>query len=56
MQLSEAPRRYTDLAEWWPLFSPPMHYVEEAAAGFRVSLRLDPCNRDVFVGKHNARV
>lgn len=20
---------YRDLAEWWPLFSPPMHYVEE---------------------------
>ncbi|MGH9323842.1 MAG: class I SAM-dependent methyltransferase, partial [Vicinamibacteria bacterium] len=24
-------RLYTDLAEWWPLFSPPSHYVEEAA-------------------------
>jgi SAM-dependent methyltransferase len=23
-------RAYTDLAEWWPLFSPPSHYVEEA--------------------------
>lgn len=22
---------YTDYAEWWPLFSPPVHYVEEAA-------------------------
>jgi SAM-dependent methyltransferase len=22
---------YTDLAEWWPLLSPPQHYVEEAA-------------------------
>jgi hypothetical protein len=22
---------YTDLAEWWPLFSPPGHYDEEAA-------------------------
>ena len=21
---------YTDLADWWPLFSPPVHYVEEA--------------------------
>jgi SAM-dependent methyltransferase len=20
---------YTDLSEWWPLFSPPVHYVEE---------------------------
>jgi SAM-dependent methyltransferase len=24
-------RLYTDLARWWPLFSPPSHYVEEAA-------------------------
>jgi SAM-dependent methyltransferase len=24
-------RAYTDLASWWPLFSPPSHYVEEAA-------------------------
>lgn len=23
-------RLYTDLAAWWPLFSPPKHYVEEA--------------------------
>jgi SAM-dependent methyltransferase len=23
-------RVYTDLADWWPLFSPPSHYVEEA--------------------------
>jgi SAM-dependent methyltransferase len=23
-------RAYTDLAGWWPLFSPPSHYVEEA--------------------------
>src|SRR5262245_28363274 len=23
-------RAYTDLAEWWPLFSPPSHYDEEA--------------------------
>jgi trans-aconitate methyltransferase len=22
---------YDDLAEWWPLFSPPAHYAEEAA-------------------------
>lgn len=25
------PRLYTDLAEWWPLFSPPEDYAEEAA-------------------------
>lgn len=24
-------RLYSDLAAWWPLFSPPVHYVEEAA-------------------------
>lgn len=24
-------RMYTDLAGWWPLLSPPVHYVEEAA-------------------------
>lgn len=24
------PRLYTTLAEWWPLFSPPEHYSEEA--------------------------
>src|ERR1044071_2588367 len=23
-------RAYNELAEWWPLFSPPEHYVEEA--------------------------
>ena len=22
---------YDDLADWWPLFSPPEHYAEEAA-------------------------
>jgi SAM-dependent methyltransferase len=25
------PRLYSDLAAWWPLLSPPSHYVEEAA-------------------------
>ncbi|MCI0434190.1 MAG: class I SAM-dependent methyltransferase [Gemmatimonadetes bacterium] len=25
------PRLYTELASWWPLLSPPPHYVEEAA-------------------------
>lgn len=25
------PRLYSELARWWPLFSPPIHYVEEAA-------------------------
>lgn len=27
----EQPRLYTDLAAWWPVFSPPSHYEEEAA-------------------------
>jgi len=31
MQPEIQPRLYTDLATWWPLFSPPSHYVEEAA-------------------------
>jgi SAM-dependent methyltransferase len=26
-----APRLYTGLAAWWPVFSPPSHYGEEAA-------------------------
>ena len=26
----EEPQLYTDLASWWPLFSPPEEYVEEA--------------------------
>jgi SAM-dependent methyltransferase len=32
-------RFYAELAEWWPLFSPPEHYVEEAADLLR---RLSP--------------
>jgi hypothetical protein len=28
--MDSAMRAYTELAEWWPLFSPPSHYVEEA--------------------------
>jgi hypothetical protein len=34
----EQPRIYTDLAHWWPLFSPPIHYVEEAADLLRILL------------------
>jgi SAM-dependent methyltransferase len=30
MRASPQLRLYTDLAAWWPLFSPPSHYVEEA--------------------------
>ena len=29
--MDREPRLYTDLAAWWPLFSPPSEYVEEAA-------------------------
>jgi hypothetical protein len=28
---TDTPRLYSDLAGWWPLISPPSHYVEEAA-------------------------
>lgn len=31
MSAPERPRFYDELAAWWPLFSPPVHYVEEAA-------------------------
>ncbi len=31
MTSERQPRLYTDLATWWPLFSPPSEYVEEAA-------------------------
>jgi SAM-dependent methyltransferase len=27
----EEHRLYTELSAWWPLFSPPSHYIEEAA-------------------------
>lgn len=30
-RLDALPRLYSDLAAWWPLLSPPSHYVEEAA-------------------------
>ena len=29
--MSSDPRFYDTLADWWPLFSPPDHYDEEAA-------------------------
>jgi SAM-dependent methyltransferase len=31
MTTERQPRLYTDLAAWWPLFSPPSEYLEEAA-------------------------
>jgi SAM-dependent methyltransferase len=36
----ESPRLYHDLSAWWPLLSPPVHYVEEAEDLLR--LLLDP--------------
>lgn len=31
VEVSSEPKLYTELAAWWPLLSPPSHYVEEAA-------------------------
>ena len=39
----ETQRLYSDFAEWWPLLSPPSHYVEEAAD---LLARLDPPARE----------
>ncbi|WP_158623376.1 hypothetical protein [Corallococcus sp. CA053C] len=39
------PHLYTDLAPWWPLFSPPEEYVEER----------DRWNRDVIIGVREPR-
>lgn len=36
---------YDELAEWWPLFSPPVHYDEEAADLLK---RLAPISRSGF--------
>jgi SAM-dependent methyltransferase len=33
---AEQPRLYGDLAEWWPLISPPEEYIEEAATAARL--------------------
>jgi hypothetical protein len=38
MDSEPQPRLYTDLAAWWPLFSP-------------ATSRRDPWGRDVFVGR-----
>lgn len=35
-------RFYQELSEWWPLFSPPSHYVEEAADLLRRLAPLPP--------------
>ena len=41
-----SPRLYGELAKWWPLLSPPEHYVEEAADLVPVLQRgLDPSRK-----------
>ena len=51
-------RFYGDLAEWWPLISPPEDYVEEAAFGASLLLRAGIPVREVLElgsgGGHNA--
>ena len=39
---TDGPRLYSDLANWWPLMSPPSEYVEEAAD--LLPLLVDPCD------------
>ncbi len=43
--MTTAPVFYDQLAEWWPLFSPPAHYGEEAAD---LLARLAPVSRSGF--------
>ena len=43
--MTSAPVFYDQLAEWWPLFSPPIHYGEEAVD---LLARLDPVSRSGF--------
>lgn len=40
MQSGKHLRLYTELAAWWPLFSPPEHYTQEAAELWPVLLTL----------------
>jgi SAM-dependent methyltransferase len=46
------PRLYTELADWWPLLSPPSEYAEEAAAYRRILLesRRRPCRTLLELG------
>jgi SAM-dependent methyltransferase len=41
-------RFYSDLAEWWPLISPPEEYVEEAAFAASLLRMADPPARTVL--------
>lgn len=41
-------RFYSDLAEWWPLISPPEEYVEEAAFAASLLRMADPPTRTVL--------
>lgn len=51
-------RFYSDLAEWWPLISPPEEYAEEAAAAATLLGSASICVREVLElgsgGGHNA--
>ena len=51
-------RFYGDLAEWWPLISPPEEYLEEAAFAASVLRRAELPVREVLElgsgGGHNA--
>jgi SAM-dependent methyltransferase len=43
------PRFYDELAEWWPLFSPPEHYAEEAEDLLRRLPPLDTSGRPTLL-------
>jgi hypothetical protein len=48
--VTSAPVFYDRLAEWWPLFSPPIHYEEEAAD---LLARLGPVSRSGFATRRD---
>ena len=41
-------RMYSDLARWWPLLSPPSHYVEEAVFFWAILKRARPRPRSLL--------
>src|SRR5262245_16055239 len=42
------PRMYSDLAAWWPLLSPPSHYVEEAVFFWAILKQARPRPRSLL--------